>query len=296
MRAQMLFGHRWRPVSIGVSAVVILAILLSFAPVRQAAADFLGLFRVRKFAVIPVDAAKGQQIETLAQMAGEGRFGTPTFVRQPGSEQAVGDAALASALAGFTVRVPSVLPNGTGAPEIQVADGPAVHYEMDRAAMQALVDAAGIQGVTLPDVDSVTVDVDVSKMVRLAYRIPSANLNFGANLTMMQLPSPQVALPEGIDPVTLGEVAFRWLGMPAEDAQRLAQSIDWTSTIVIPLPTNIGRYREVTVDGATGLLLESSDDTKHSAALVWQRDDIIYALNGEGIDSELLLQIADSLQ
>ncbi len=295
MRNQLTDGNRWRPAAIGVSAVVILAILFSFAPVREAAADFLGLFRVRKFAVIPIDPAKGQQIETLAQMAEEGRFGAPTFVRQPGAEQTVSDAAQATTLAGFAVRTPADLPGGATS-EIRVSEGPAVHYEMDRTTMQTLLDAAGVQGVTLPAVDRVTVDVDVPKVVRLVYRVPNGSLAFGDNLTLMQLPSPQIALPEGIDTVTLGEAAFRWLGMSEIDARRLAQSIDWTSTLVIPLPTDIGRYREVTVDGTTGLLLESADTAQRSTALVWQRGDIVYALNGQGIDTKVLLQVADSLE
>ena len=60
---------RWRPAAVGVAAVVILAILFSFAPVREVAADFLGLFRVRKFAVIPLDQQQIDRLEKLATSA-----------------------------------------------------------------------------------------------------------------------------------------------------------------------------------------------------------------------------------
>jgi anti-sigma factor RsiW len=50
------FSANWRRRAfVGASALAVLLVLFSFAPVRQAAADFLGIFRVRKFAVIPID-------------------------------------------------------------------------------------------------------------------------------------------------------------------------------------------------------------------------------------------------
>jgi hypothetical protein len=103
-------------------------------------------------------------------------------------------------------------------------------------------------------------------------------------------------MPAGLDPVTLGEAAFKWLGMPAEDAHRLAQTIDWTSTVVIPLPTDVAQAREVTVDGVTGLMLEGNNRARGNTLFVWQRADMVYGIDGEGVNSDLLLQLADSLQ
>jgi hypothetical protein len=290
MTKNTLWNGKWRPLAVGAAALLCLAILFSFAPVRQAAADFLGVFRVRKFAVIPVDPTKAQQLEALAKLADQGQFGKPTFTREPGPGQQVTDAAEAASIAGFAVRVPASLPAGVEGPEVRVADGLAVHYEMDRAAMQALLDAAGIQDVTLPDVDNITINVDVPKMVSMKYTTG------GGNLTLVQLPSPQVDMPAGLDPVTLGEAAFKWLGMPAEDAHRLAQTIDWTSTVVIPLPTDVAQAREVTVDGVTGLMLEGNNRARGNTLFVWQRADMVYGIDGEGVNSDLLLQLADSLQ
>jgi anti-sigma factor RsiW len=290
MTKNTLWSGKWRPLTIGAAALVCVAILLSFAPVRQAAADFLGVFRVRKFAVIPVDPSKAQQLEELAKLADQGQFGKPTFTREPDAGQQAADAAEAAALAGFAVRVPASLPAGVLGPEVRVTDGPAIHYEMDRAAMQALLDAAGIQDVTLPDVDNVTINVDVPKMVSMKYT------SGRGDLTLIQLPSPQVDMPAGLDPVTLGEAAFKWLGMADDDARRLAQTIDWTSTVLIPLPTDVAQAREVTVDGVTGLLLEDNNRARGDSLLMWQRGDMVYGVDGKGVNSDLLLQLADSLQ
>lgn len=290
MTRQSVRQGTWRPLAIGAAAMVCLAILFSFAPAREAAADFLGLFRVRKFAVIPVDPASAQQLEALVQMADAGAFGQPTFVRETGAPQAASNAVEAGTMAGFSVRVPAVLPDGAGQPEFHVTAGPAVHYELDRPALQAILEATQIPGVRLPETDRIVIDVDIANIVSLHYWLPGRG-----DLGIVQVPGPQVTIPDGIDLAAFGELALRFLGLPEADARRLAQSIDWTSTVVIPLPTDVGTAREVTVDGVTGLLLEDIDNAQRNALLLWQRDNIVYALNAEGINSKLLLQVADSL-
>jgi anti-sigma factor RsiW len=289
-----LFTGRWRPVSIGVTAAICVAVLLSFAPVREVAADFLGIFRVRKFAAIPVDPATAQRLESLAQSLDEGAFGKPTTVREAGKPQVVNDAAQASTVAGFPVRVPSPPLEGANLQSFTAQTGPALHFEIDRPALQAFLGAAGVEGAALPDVEVITADVDVPVMVAQKY-----DLGGSARLTVVQARSPEVALPAGVDPTALGRLGLQVLGIPAADALRIAHEIDWSSTVVVPFPTDIARSTEVTVDGVTGLLLE---ETRHqdgrfgrSSVLVWERDGIVYNIDGENVDPSLLIQVGDSL-
>jgi anti-sigma factor RsiW len=280
---------RWRPAMVALSAVMVVALLLSIAPVRSAAADFLGLFRVRKFAVIPLDAQQMARLEQLTQQA-EGVFSEPQVVREEGPDQPVADAAQASALAGYTVRTPGRVPEGAGLQRFVVKAGPAVRMEFDRATLETLLQAAGAPVAGLPQTEKITIDVDVANFAVQEYSGGSSRLEF------LQVPSPQVNLPEGIDPVALAETGFLFLGMPQEDARRLATSIDWTSTVVIPMPSNAGKAREVTVDGVTGLLLEGTNSSRRNNALVWEKDGILYFMNGRNMDERLLLEAADSLQ
>jgi anti-sigma factor RsiW len=288
-----LFTGRWRPVSIGVTAVLCLVVLFSIAPVRQAAADFLGIFRVRKFAAIAVDPAQAQRLEDLAQSLDEGAFGKPTTVREAGSPQPVNDAAQASAAAGFAVRTPTALPDGASLLSFETQTGPALHFEIDPPTMQALLSAAGVENATLPDVEKITADIDMPVMVSQEY-----SLGDNAKLTLVQALSPEVALPEGIDPVVLGRLGLQALGIPADDALRMAQEIDWTSTVIVPLPTDIARSTEVTVDGVTGLLLEETRQNRFgkNSVLVWERDNIVYSIDGENVEPGRLIQVADSLR
>ncbi|MCU0500850.1 MAG: hypothetical protein MUC51_03625 [Anaerolineae bacterium] len=292
MTKHTLLNGRWRVATIGMTALLCLAVILSFAPARQVAADFLGLFRVRKFAVIPIDQAQQAKLEALAQQAESGQFGKPTQVREAGKPQPVADLAAASKAVGFAVRAPAALPTGATRKSFTVQSGPAVHYEMDRAMMQALLDATQVQGVKLPPVDKVTIDVDVPFAAEQSFSIGN-----GA-LSILQMASPQVSIPPGVDPAMIGEAGFKFLGMPDADARRLAQSIDWTSTLVIPLPANVVQYREVTVDGVSGLLVEhkSEKTNRRSASLLWQRDGVIHGINATDVDPLVVMQVADSLK
>lgn len=280
---------RWRPAMIGLTALVVVALLFTIAPVRNAAADFLGLFRISKFAVIPLDPAQMQRLEQLAQQA-EGTFGDPQVLREEGPEQPVSDAAQASALAGFAVRMPSRLPESAVLESFTAQRGPALRVEMDRAAVEAFMQAAGASPAGLPQTEKLTADIDVATGVSLKYRLGSGRLEF------LQVPSPQVKVPEGIDPVALAETGFMFLGMPQEDARRLATSIDWTSTLVVPLPANAAEAREVTVDGVTGLLLEDRRGDRGDSALLWEKGGILYFAAAHNVDDKLLVDAADSLQ
>ncbi|MFQ5343805.1 MAG: zf-HC2 domain-containing protein [Anaerolineae bacterium] len=293
MMKETLLTSRWRPAAIGLVAVAVVVALFSFAPARHAAAQFLGIFRVRKFAVIPIDPAQVERLQSLEDSVDAGMLGEPTFLREPGDLQPVADAAEASALAGFGVRVPTGLPEGATLSRFGVATGPAMHYEVDRVVMQTLLAAAGASDVALPAIDNIAVDVDVPAMVEQEYRVGKERFS------IIQLPSPTVALPAGVDPAVLGETLLQLLGMPGEDARRLAQSIDWTSTLVIPLPTNVGSFHEVEVDGVTGLLLEEKRENRpyrRHRMVLWEREGIVYSISGENTDPTELLLVANSLR
>jgi len=291
-RTYLTSSRRWRPAAVAVAAVVVLALLFSLAPVRQAGAEFLGIFRVRKFAVIPLDATQVERLESLADLLQETL--TPTQLREPAELQRVFSAAEASALAGFHVRVPTALPEGATLEEFTLWQGPAIRLEVPRATAQTLLEALNLADVPLPPVDPLVAEGDVPMMVHQVYQAGAGRLE------LIQFPSPTATLPEGVDPTVLGEVLLRALGLPQEEAQRLAQSIDWTSTLVIPLPTDVVRFREVEVDGVTGLWIEEaptreSGGYRPAVTVLWQRDDVVYGLTSNYPGSQVL-QVANSLR
>ena len=72
-----------RTAAVGLAFVVLLAILFSFPAVRAGASEFLGLFRVQKFAPISISP---EQIALLEQLAEEGMEPGELVIRnEPGA-------------------------------------------------------------------------------------------------------------------------------------------------------------------------------------------------------------------
>jgi hypothetical protein len=107
-----------------------------------------------------------------------------------------------------------------------------------------------------------------------------------------QSSSPLIEYPEDVDTAALGQALLQALGMDARQARRLAQSIDWTSTLLLPIPEGIATFSEVDVDGVGGLAFSSYDGVNN--AILWQKDGVVYVLNGGQLDE--LVDVANSLR
>ncbi len=290
----------WMPAAAGIIVVVLLAVLFSFASVRQAAADFLGIFRLQKITIIPISPeqweAQQGKLESLEALMEQGFLGEPTFLREPSDPVRVKDANEASRLAGFRVRVPGYLPDGAVRKEFSVAAGPAIRYEVERDKAQSVLELLGVTDIALPNVEKLTVEVDIPSVVLQEYRLPAEG-GTETRFAVYQVLNPTAAVEPAVDPAVFGEAALRALGVPAEEARRLAGSVDWTCTLVIPVPTNLAAFREVSVDGSAGVLLEevAEEAGEPMRTLLWQKDDVIYMVAGRLRGSELV-HIAESLR
>ena len=100
---------------------------------------------------------------------------------------------------------------------------------------------------------------------------------FWADGTMLlQMESPRVVYPDGLDPTLLGEALLQVLGLSKTEAARLARQIDWTSTLLLPVPSTLATFSEITVDDASGMALTSLDGAGN--ALIWQKSGMLYLL------------------
>ena len=271
---------RQRTLAIGLAAVLFIAALFSFPAVRATASDFLGLFRVQKFA--PISISPGQ-MATLEQLAEEGMAPGELEIRhEPGAAAAVDSLAEAGIQTGLNVRTIA----GLGDPSaINVIDGGDGRLRIDLAAARALMEAAGADPTLLPDnLDGAVVQVTV---------FPGVQQSWGEEFTFLQAPSPLVDYPDDVDAQALGEAALQVLGTEPREAHRIAQSIDWAGTLLMPIPSEMVTYNEVTVDGISGVALEPLDGS--GGALMWQKEGNIYLLSTQGGTDELL-NLAESLR
>ncbi len=273
-----MFSNKFRPVWATLAIIAVIGILSSFAPVRAAASQFLGLFRVRKFAVISINPQTLENMdnagvqEQIANVFSE----DVTIVREPSEPVPVASAEEASQKAGVRVRLPSAL----GAPDsLEVQNGLELRYTFDAERARAALDMMGKSKLQIPaGLDGAVIHVDIQPMV---------SAEFGAEdqkVTLIQANSPSIDLPPNVDVNVLGETLLQLWGLSPDEARAAAAKIDWMNTLVIPMPTNMASYREVTVEGSQGLFVEQTErrSDRPMFTLLWQKDDVVYGLIGYG--------------
>ena len=279
-RFMMNNNRRYAPAAL--LLVLLFGAAFSFPAVRAAASDFLGMFRVQKFAAVSISP---EQIAILQRVAEEGLTpGELEIIEEPGELVQVESLAAAQAQTGLTNT--RTLPGLDAPAEIWVADGGNGRLTVDLAGARAIVAATGADPSLLPDsLDGAVVDVEVFAGVQQQW----------ADGTMlMQTASPVVEYPDDVDPTVLGEALLQVLGLNEAEASRLARSIDWTSTALLPIPQDFASFNEVTVDGVSGLALNSLSG--EGSALFWQKDGVVYLLLGPGMDTEDLVSLAGTLR
>lgn len=113
---------------------------------------------------------------------------------------------------------------------------------------------------------------------------------------LVQLVSPTVSAPPGLDLVKIGQAFLEVLGMSPQEAAHFAANIDWATTLVIPIPRFGTRYQDVVVDGVNGTFIqEDVEGPARRYLLMWAKDGIVYALTGPG-GVQAALEVASSLK
>ena len=93
----------------------------------------------------------------------------------------------------------------------------------------------------------------------------------------------------------IAEAALELAGMSPAEARSFCQTVDWSSTLVVPVPRG-SSHETVNVDGVEGPLFTELPrrHNGHGYSLLWIKNGVIYALTGRG-DSSRALNLAASL-
>jgi hypothetical protein len=305
---ERLFQSKYRYAWVAVGVIAILSVGMLFPQVRAIGSSFLGLFRVEQFTILQVDP---DQIES--QLGSSSNFeyllAEDVVVEEYGDAMDAVDAAEASRLAGFPVRLPAAAP---GLGELKVQPGAKVSMIVDLPKVQALLDEIGTADLQLPaalDGAEVSMELPIAvgaafgscevtgEMIRNADIDPDGPLpDLSECITLTQFPSPEISAPPGLDIASIGEIFLQVLGMTPEEAAQFSQNVDWTTTLVIPIPRYGTEYQEVFVDGVEGtLIMQSQRSNLPHYLLVWIKDGVVYGLTGPGT-AESALEIANSLE
>lgn len=281
----------------GAVAVALVALSFTIPAVRASAQAFLDLFRVRNFAAVSVDPAKLERLKDKS-LGLESLLDQQTErLEKPGAPKVVTSTGAAAALAGYPVLVPARPPAGYVPDTIRVTGQAAARFTVNAPKIDQLLQTLGLNDVKLPpDLDGKQVTVRTSAAVVQSFVRDQRRLVF------VQARSPEVSMPAGLDLPQLGEIALRVAGLDPAEARRFARSIDWHSTLVVPVPIGASSFSQMTVRGQPGLFVTIDETSQkpgerhHSGnVLLWSQGDMVYGLTGN-LDRVSMVEMAESLR
>jgi len=303
---QKLFAPRFRPLWATLVVAVILTAAIGLPPVRAFANNILGLFRVQQVSAVPFDPLNLPENFSFDQQSITQLMVENLEYEAVGKTQDAATSGEASSLAGIPVRLPaSSLVTGT--PRLSIEPGAKMSFKVDLPRIQSILSDAGFKDIKLPEeLDGTTVKAELPMIVTAVYsdnqqskaavgQDPDAEGEWCSNCTVLiQLASPTVETPEGVDLAAIGKAYLRLTGMSDAEAESFSQAVDWTTTLVIPVP-NFATRETVSVDGVDGIMIQQNPNYDTQYMLIWAKDGIVYALTGYGRRS-MALEIANSLK
>jgi hypothetical protein len=308
-----------------VAAAVLLVVLL-VPPVQAAVGQLLHIFRTQSVVYVSVSPQRLQQLANL-QLNQSALFLTPPT--QVGSAPTVTPATStrqASSLAGFTIGTPHVFPSTPTGTDLEVLSQSTYQLQVNVRTLRQALAALGVTDVTIPDsLGAQPITIQLPPVVRQQYQ------GNDYTLALIEGTSPTVNLPAGVDLAQLGKAALEVYGLTPQQADRLSQTIDWSSTLVFPFPLGITGIQQVDVNGAQGVLLntegldgllpgtghaqqqapgsaqggQQGQQSPHSSSpaggdwslvLYWQRGAHFYILEGAGLGTTAFIQAAASVK
>jgi Putative zinc-finger len=319
---ERLLAPRWRPVWGLAAVVLIVAILVSVNPVRSWAQRVLAMLRVQKIQVVTIDPttlmSSSEPDSRPYRLFNQFIADNVVVTMDPGKPDVLSNVTRAAQLAGYPIRTIGSL----GAPHsVEVNGETAFQMTINRDRVATLLDEIGRSDINIPEsANGALIAVHIPKTVISMYGdCPVRNRHVSSNpqskaealaerkmermanikdtncTYLIQAPGPTVSVPPDLNMSNIAEAALELAGMSPAEARSFCQTVDWSSTLVVPIPRNSSSYETVTVDGVEGTLITETLAQGNRYSLLWIKNGVIHSLAGYGNSSDAL-SLAASLR
>ena len=298
---------RWTPLrtwSLAAAGAVAIgaAVVITVAPVRGWAENLLAIFRVEHVTVLDLSSASAQGLDNnqiFNQAMSHILSENVTVTQPPQQPQPVADAATASRLAGFDVHLIA----GETPGSLLVRSTITAQMKLDRDRLQSILDESGRSDLRLPSsVDGAVIGLRVPAGIMAAYGSCANPANRGyapedaTCIKLNEMPSPTASFPQEINPAEIAQVGLQAAGLSATEAANFTQTVDWTSTLVLPVLHGQTTYEKVHVNGIDAVILRRRNDSRSERFdLVWVDNGIMYSLMSSG-DDTAAINLASRIQ
>jgi hypothetical protein len=279
-----------------IAAVIIVIGIFALPPGRNLASKFFSSLRMQDVQTVNVNlsAFVGPNANHTLQDMVTQMISDTVNVTENEKTQPAQNAAEASRLAGFSVKLPA---KRKDAPELAVGGERAFDLTVDRARLQAILKEAGRPDLTLPEsMNGATISVKIPRIVRARYGdcpgMPRATANvatptpnttqYSSCVVLSEGPSPVVNVPSGIDFEQLAQIGLELAGMTPDQSRQFLETVNWKSTLAMPIPRFMRSYEAVEINGVKGTLLNMAGRRGPTYTLIWAKNGIAYSLTGYG--------------
>ncbi|KJS85809.1 MAG: hypothetical protein JM58_07685 [Peptococcaceae bacterium BICA1-8] len=271
----------YKKLAVGIAAVAIFTTTIFVPPVRQAAADFLHVFRVQKIETIQLNMEDLNKMQNdFMNQVGEidlKQLGKANVISQPKFEQI--SLAKAQEKVPFQIKYPANLDLNH---EVNVTDKNGVEFTFNTEEVNKILKQLGSKQLLPEELNGKSFTVNTQGQVDLHYRLDENNW-----LSLQQIASPEIIVPAGVDVFELRQILLNIPILPYDLKNKLESVNDWQNTLLVPTDKS-GEI--VKVQGEKGILTKNP----HSSHLIWQSSGVIYTLNGPSQSD--LVEIANTLR
>jgi hypothetical protein len=310
-----LLAPQWRP-AWGLAAVALMvAILVSFNPVRSWAQRVLAVLRIQKIQVVTIDPttlmSSSEPDSRPYKLFNQFVADNVVVTMEPGKPDVVSDVARAAQLTGYPIRVIGSL----GTPNNILVNGEAAfQMTINRDRVETLLEEVGRSDIQIPEsANGALIAVHIPKTVISMYgdcpvrhghvtsnsqsqadTLAERKMERMANIKdtnctyLIQAPNPTVSVPPDLNMSEIADAALELAGMSPAEARSFCQTVDWSSTLVVPIPRNSSSSETVAVDGVEGTLITETLSQGNRYSLLWIKNGVIHSLAGHGNSSDAL--------
>lgn len=289
--------NRYKKLASAVAAVACLGILFSFAPVRSAAAQFLTIFRMQKVETMSVSVTDLNRIEqafynqsTNLDIDNFGKIEN----RQTGEYREVSRDEIDQVL-DFKPKMPSYLPDSFRLrQDMSVRPANKVKFTLNVKNVNAVIKHLGGKYLLPGDLDGKSFTLSFYQSLKLYADYSQGETH--KSLSLLQTPSPEVRVPEGIDVDAVRKAILELPVIPEETKRKLASLKNWHNTLYVPQPSR-GTTEQIAINGSSGVIIKETEGSGHGRIiLMWQSDGLFFILEGSNLESSELLKVAESLK
>lgn len=286
---------------VGVALAIVL--LFSTTPAGRAAfGNFLASLRIARPApvTVAVPGFSGPTASRRLQDAVAGMIADTSGVILDESDQAVPDAATATRVAGFPVRLPRLRHDSA---TFIVVGAHAITMTVDRSQLLRILGEAGQSGASIPaSVNGARVTMRTPRGIRIQYGHcprplantiqaqiqgpPPPSTDNGDCIILIESPLTSVQRPAGLDMQQLVDLGLELSGMSPEQTARFRQMFSWPASLSMAMPRFMRSYNSVAVAGKPAMLLNTAGRRGPTYDLFWTSGSVVYSLAGYGSSAD----------